>query len=83
MLDQETTLTLIERAQKGDEEAKRILVTENSPLIKSIIKRYIGKGIEYDDLYQLGSLGFIKAINNFQASSILNFELIFLQLLFG
>ena len=52
MLDHETTINLILRAQKGDQNAKNTLVCENSPLIKSIIKRFIGKGIEYDDLFQ-------------------------------
>ena len=66
MLDQGETLKLIRLAQNGDELAKEKLVNENSPLIKSLIKRYLNKGIEYDDLYQLGSLGFIKAIYNFK-----------------
>ena len=65
MLDHTETLKLIVRAQGGDEQAKTLLVEENSPLIKSIIKPYRFKGIEYDDLYQLGCLGFIKAISNF------------------
>lgn len=65
MLDKETTYELICRAKKGDEDAKEILITQNSPLIKSIIKKYLNKGIEFDDLFQLGSLGFLKAIDNF------------------
>ncbi len=83
MLDQETTLALIERAKKGHTDAKEILVTENSPLIKSIIKRYIGKGIEYDDLYQLGSLGFIKAINNFEPSFNVKFSTYVVPMIMG
>lgn len=83
MLDHETTLALIEKAKQGDENSKQILVTENSPLIKSIIKRYIGKGIEYDDLYQLGSLGFIKAINNFQASFNVKFSTYVVPMIMG
>ena len=59
------TLSLIKRAQEEDNTAKQLLVKANSPLIKSVIKRYKNKGIEYDDLYQLGSLGFLKAITNF------------------
>lgn len=66
MLDQEIVLSLIKQAQNGDEEAKTKLVEENSPLIKSVIRRYLGKGLEYDDLFQLGCLGFIKAIRNFK-----------------
>lgn len=65
MLDHNTTIKLIKKAQAGDEQAKTILVEENSPLIKSIIKPYKFKGVEYEDLFQLGSLGFVKAILNF------------------
>lgn len=65
MLDHNTTIELIKKAQTGDEQAKTILVEENSPLIKSIIKPYKFKGVEYEDLFQLGSLGFVKAILNF------------------
>ena len=68
MLDLETTNSLIVLAKNGDENAKALLITENSPLIKSVIKKYLNKGIEFDDLYQLGSLGFLKAITNFDES---------------
>ena len=56
---------LVALAKAGDERAKTQLIQDNSPLIKSIIKRYIGKGVEYDDLYQLGCLGFVKAIGKY------------------
>ncbi len=65
MLDKEMTYELICKAKKGDKDAKEILITQNSPLIKSVIKKYLNKGIEFDDLFQLGSLGFLKAIENF------------------
>lgn len=65
MIDVETTKELILQAQSGDAEAKETLLKENVPLIKSIVKRYKGKNIEYDDLMQLGALGLVKAINNF------------------
>jgi len=68
MLDAGQTLNLIEKAKVNDEFAKEKLIEENSPLIKSVVKRFLNKGIEYDDLYQLGSLGFLKAINNFDKS---------------
>lgn len=68
MLEIDATNRLIKLAKSGDENAKETLVCENSPLIKSVIKRYLNKGIEFDDLYQLGSLGFLKAINNFDES---------------
>ncbi len=68
MLSKEETTLLIRRAKDGDNDAKEELVKANSPLIKSLIKRYLNKGIEYDDLFQLGSLGFIKAIYNYDES---------------
>ena len=67
MLTNEETSILLEKAKNGDLSSKEKLIEENSPLIKSIIKRYKNKGIEYDDLFQLGSMGFVKAINNFSA----------------
>ena len=74
MLSSEETLKLIEQAQNGDEKAKEKLINNNSPLIKSIIKFYKNKGIEYDDLYQLGCLGFVKAIINFKAEFNVKFS---------
>ncbi len=65
MLTSNETAKLIIDAQKGDNLAKEKLITLNSPLIKSVVKRYLNKGVDYDDLYQLGALGFVKAINNF------------------
>lgn len=59
-------IDLVLKAQNNDDNAKEILIKANTPLVKSVIKRYIGKGIEYDDLLQLGNLGFLKAINNFK-----------------
>ena len=59
------TEDLIKRSQAGDEEAKELLLQENSGLIWSVAKRFIGRGAESDDLYQLGCLGFIKAIDGF------------------
>ncbi|MBR6789228.1 MAG: SigB/SigF/SigG family RNA polymerase sigma factor, partial [Clostridia bacterium] len=55
----------IKKAQNGNEESKTKLLVENSPLIKSIVRRYRGRGIEYEDLYQLGCMGFLKAVKNF------------------
>ncbi len=44
------------------------MLVENGNLIKSIVRRYLGKGVEYDDLYQLASMGLLKAINGFDES---------------
>lgn len=65
MLSVEETSELIKKAQKGDDDAKTALLKHNLPLIKSIVRRYQNKQIEYDDLMELGTLGLIKAINNY------------------
>lgn len=67
MPEQSEVLKTIERAQAGDKEASAALLENNSPLIKSIVRRYRNRGVEYDDLYQLGSIGLLKAIKNFSA----------------
>ena len=56
---------LIARSQKGEKEAAELLVQENSGLIWSVARRFIGRGAEPDDLYQLGCLGFLKAVEGF------------------
>lgn len=60
-----STEELIRRAQGGDREAGSKLIDENTGLIWAVAKRFTGRGIETDDLYQLGCLGFIKAVNGF------------------
>ena len=74
MLSNEETLNLLNLAQRGDNDAKEILICENSPLIKSVIRRYRNKGVEDEDLYQLGCMGFVKAINNFSAEYSVKFS---------
>lgn len=56
---------LIRLAQAGDREAGETLVKENAGLIWSVAKRFVGRGTETDDLYQLGCLGFLKAVEGF------------------
>ena len=56
---------LIVKCQAGDEEAKEVLIEENSGLIWSVTKRFLGRGAEVDDLYQLACLGFLKAVEGF------------------
>ena len=63
MLDVEETNNLIREAKDGNSAAKERLLVENNNLIKSIVRRYLNKGVEYDDLYQLASMGLLKAIN--------------------
>lgn len=60
-----TTEELILRAREGCPEASEQLITENAGLIWSIARRYTGRGTELEDLYQLGCLGFLKAVEGF------------------
>lgn len=74
MLEHDETLELIRKSQAGDRQAKSIIIESNMPLIKSIVKRFKNKYIEYEDLIQLGSLGLVKAINNFDTSYNVKFS---------
>ena len=64
----EETLKYIKLAQSGDREAMNELVERNMALVRSIVKKYLNRGTEYDDLYQIGSMGLVKAIKNFDSS---------------
>lgn len=56
---------LIAKCQAGDEQAKEVILKQNAGLIWSVVKRFSGKGTETEDLYQLGCLGFLKAVDGF------------------
>ena len=62
------TEELIALSQSGDESATETLVQENSGLIWAVARRYTGRGTELEDLYQLGCLGFLKAVEGFDLS---------------
>ena len=62
------TEELILKSQSGDNSAKELLVTENAGLIWSVARRFIGRGTDADDLYQLGCLGFLKAVDGFDVN---------------
>lgn len=59
------TLSLLETARAGDNDACARLLTENAGLIWSVARRYYGRGVDPEDLYQLGCLGFVKAVRGF------------------
>ena len=59
------TIDLLERAQQGDSEAVEKVLEGNTGLIWAVVRRYYGRGVEPDDLYQLGCLGFLKAVQGF------------------
>ena len=59
---------LIVASQSGDKNAREALVQQNAGLIWSVSRRFVGRGAEIDDLYQLGCLGFLKAVDGFDVS---------------
>lgn len=62
------TEELICRCQNGDEQASELLIDENSGLIWSVSRRFLGRGVELEDLYQLGCMGFLKAVYGFDTN---------------
>ena len=78
-----STLQLIQKAQSGDMAAKDELIKQNYPLVKSVIRRYTQKGVEYEDLFQLGCVGFVKAINNFDPKFNVQFSTYAVPLIAG
>lgn len=65
---------MIQRSHEGDEEAKAQLVEENTGLIWCIVKRFRGRGTEAEDLFQIGSIGLLKAIDKFDLSYDVRFS---------
>lgn len=68
------TIALIQRSHQGDEEAKAQLVEENVGLIWCIVKRFYNRGAEAEDLFQIGSIGLLKAIDKFDMSYDVKFS---------
>ncbi len=68
MLDEKSTIEYLRRAKAGDSAAKEGLIEHNVSLVKCIVKRYLGKGVDYDDLFQIACMGFLKAIAGFDES---------------
>lgn len=83
MLSHEETIKLILRSQDGDKNALSMLIEQNTPLIKSIVKRYLGKNIEYDDLFQIASIGLLKAIKNFSTTFDVKFSTYAVPMILG
>jgi RNA polymerase sporulation-specific sigma factor len=68
LLSHEQTLELIALAQKGDEGAKETLILRNEALVKSIVRGFLQRGVEYDDLMQIGTMGLLKAVYGYDES---------------
>ena len=73
-LSNEEMMRLIELAQKGDQVAKQRLVEGNLKLVLSVIQRFLGRGENPDDLFQVGCIGLLKAIANFDTTKDVRFS---------
>ena len=70
----EHTIALIQKSHDGDEEARAQLVEENVGLIWCVVRRFLGRGVESEDLFQIGSIGLLKAIDKFDFSFDVKFS---------
>lgn len=80
---EEGTIELIDKAKKGDRQAQTILVEKNIGLVWSMVKRFQNRGYETDDLFQIGCIGLIKAINKFDNSFDVKFSTYAVPMIIG
>ncbi|WBW99465.1 RNA polymerase sporulation sigma factor SigF [Oceanirhabdus sp. W0125-5] len=76
-------LELIKEARKGNKEALDNIVQNNLPLVTSICKKFINRGYEYDDLFQIGCIGLVKAVSNFDDSYGVKFSTYAVPMIMG
>ena len=74
---------LIERARAGEKEAREVLTTQNLGLVHHIVKRFLGRGYEAEDLFQIGVIGLLKAIDKFDTTYDVKFSTYAVPLITG
>lgn len=79
----EDNLMLIEKARKGDKEALDLLIEKNLPLVSAISKKFLNRGYEYEDIFQIGSMGLVKAVNNFDPKFNVKFSTYAVPMIMG
>lgn len=83
MLGDEELRELIKKAQQGDKEAKEEIVEHNINLVRSIVHRFTNRGYEWDDLFQIGCIGLIKAIERFDYNFCVKFSTYAVPMIMG
>lgn len=83
LLSHEETMLLIKKAQSGDQTAKERLVEHNIGLIRSVLRGFTNRGYEVDDLFQIGSIGLLKAIDKFDTSFDVRFSTYAVPMIMG
>ena len=79
----EEVSVLIAKSQQGDKEAREVLIEKNLGLVHAIVRRFIGRGVETEDLFQIGTIGLIKAIDHFDLSFDVKFSTYAVPLITG
>lgn len=79
----EETIRLIKISQQGDKNAQEILVKNNIGLVSTIVKKFLNRGYEYEDLFQIGCIGLIKAIKNFNTDFNVRFSTYAVPMIMG
>ena len=79
----EHTLALIGRAHQGDKAARDTLFEENTGLIYSVARRFLGRGVEMEDLFQIGSIGLLKAVDKFDPAFEVKFSTYAIPMILG
>ncbi len=74
---------MIEKSQNGDKEIRNTLIEENPGLVRHIVKRYLGRGYEAEDLFQIGVIGLIKAVDHFDIRREVRFSTYAVPLIIG
>ncbi|WIV10718.1 RNA polymerase sporulation sigma factor SigF [Proteiniborus sp. MB09-C3] len=83
LLGHSETMNLIKKAQQGDENAQTLLVNHNLGLVKSVLRRFVNRGHEPEDLYQLGCIGLLKAIQKFDINYDVKFSTYAVPMIIG
>ena len=83
LLSHEETLELLRKSKEGDEEAQNRLVECNAGLVKSLAIKFINRGVDYEELYQIGCIGLVKAIRNYDESYQVRFSTYAVPLIMG
>ncbi|MDE6713747.1 MAG: SigB/SigF/SigG family RNA polymerase sigma factor [Lachnospiraceae bacterium] len=79
----ENVAVLIEQSQKGDQEVRAQLIEQNLGLVRHIVKRYQGRGCDMEDLFQIGVIGLIKAVDHFDLSRDVQFSTYAVPMIMG
>ncbi|MBL4938104.1 RNA polymerase sporulation sigma factor SigF [Clostridium sp. YIM B02515] len=76
-------LELIQRARTGDKDCLNKLIQLNLPLVSAVSKKFLNRGYEYEDIFQIGSMGLVKAVNNFDPSFNVKFSTYAVPMIMG